>query len=143
MLKAKSWKGFGLGRQQPESDFSCGVVVTDGQQNIILNLKRKQRWRPWPLQLSWSQAHRSSPDAAGIFTDADFYVHEIVNIDAMQLSFVYDRNTTDAICAAQQLQEKYFAANKLLYVFFVKPGQSSVRVNGQYSKDLSMGVGAH
>ena len=54
----------------------------------------------------------------------DFYVHEIVYIYVMQFSFVSARNTTDAISIARQLQEKYFAADKLLQLFFVNLAQA-------------------
>ena len=43
----------------------------------------------------------------------------MVNIDDMQFGFVPGRGTTDAIFIFSQLQVKYFAANKSLYIAFV------------------------
>ena len=49
----------------------------------------------------------------------DFVIHEMVNMDEMQFSFVPGRGTTDAIFIVCQLQEKYIAAKKVLYFAFV------------------------
>ena len=43
----------------------------------------------------------------------------MVSIDDSQFGFVPGRGTTDAIFVARQLQEKYLAANKRLYMAFV------------------------
>ena len=40
----------------------------------------------------------------------------MLNIDEMQFGFVPGRHTTDAIFIVRQLQEKYIAAKKLLYI---------------------------
>ena len=47
----------------------------------------------------------------------DSSIRKMVNIDNTQFGFVLGRGTTDAIF--RQLQEKYFAANKPLYIAFV------------------------
>ena len=39
----------------------------------------------------------------------------------MQYAFVPGRRTTDDICIISQLQDKYIAANKPLYLSFVDP----------------------
>ena len=44
---------------------------------------------------------------------------KVVNIDDMQFGFVPGRGTSDAIFIFRQLQEKYFVANKPLYIAFV------------------------
>ena len=49
----------------------------------------------------------------------DPLICNMVNIDEMQFGFVRGRGTTDAIFVVWQLQEKYIAANKLLYFAFV------------------------
>ena len=49
----------------------------------------------------------------------DSSIRKMVNIDGMQFGFVPCRGTTDAIFIFRQLQEKYFAANKPLYIAFV------------------------
>ena len=53
----------------------------------------------------------------------------MVNIDDMQFSgFVPGRGTTDAVSIFSQLQEKYFAANKPLYIAFVNLEKAFDRV---------------
>ena len=49
----------------------------------------------------------------------DSSIRKMVNIDNMQFEFVPGRGTTDTIFIFRQLQEKYFAANKPLYIAFV------------------------
>ena len=44
---------------------------------------------------------------------------KVVSIDDSQFGFVPGRGTTDAIFVVRQLQEKYLAANKRLYMAFV------------------------
>ena len=68
--------------------------------------------------------------AAAIIRDADRAGHEnpgedcgrphqTVSIDDSQFGFIPGRGTTDAIFVVRQLQEKYLAANKRLYMAFV------------------------
>ena len=49
----------------------------------------------------------------------DGLIRQVVSIDDSQFGFVPDRGTTDAIFVVRQLQEKYLAANKRLYMAFV------------------------
>ena len=49
----------------------------------------------------------------------DTFIRRTVDIDAMQFGFVPGRGTSDAIFIIRQLQEKYIAANKPLYLAFV------------------------
>ena len=46
-------------------------------------------------------------------------IRQLVSIDNSQFGFVPGRGTTDAIFVVKQLQEKYLAANKRLYMAFV------------------------
>ena len=46
-------------------------------------------------------------------------IRQVVSIDDSQFGFVPDRGTTDAIFVVRQLQEKYLAANKRLYLAFL------------------------
>ena len=106
------------------------------------------------------------------------YICEMVNINEIQFGFVPDRGTADAIFVVRQLQEKYIAANKLLYFAFIdlekardcvprkvpwwaskslwflewavcviqgmySNAWSRLWVNGQYSEEFGVGVGAH
>ena len=49
----------------------------------------------------------------------DGLIRQLVSIDDSQFGFVPGRGTTDAIFVVRQLQEKYLAANKRLYMTFV------------------------
>ena len=49
----------------------------------------------------------------------DRLFRQLVSIDDSQIGFVPGRGTTDAIFVVKQLQEKYLAANKRLYMAFV------------------------
>ena len=49
----------------------------------------------------------------------DDLIRQVVSIDDSQFCFVPGRGTTDAIFVIRQLQEKYLAANKRLYMAFV------------------------
>ena len=46
-------------------------------------------------------------------------LRQLVSIDNSQFGFVPGRGTTDAIFVEKQLQKKYLAANKRLYMAFV------------------------
>ena len=49
----------------------------------------------------------------------DGLIRQVVSIDDSQFGFVRGRGTTDAILVVRQMQEKYLAANKRLYMAFV------------------------
>ena len=49
----------------------------------------------------------------------DGLIRQLVSIDDSQFAFVPGRATTDTIFVVRQLQEKYLAANKRLYLVFV------------------------
>ena len=49
----------------------------------------------------------------------DGLIRQVVSIDHSQFGFVPGRGTTDAIFVVRQLQEKYLAVNKRLYMAFV------------------------
>ena len=46
-------------------------------------------------------------------------IRQLVSINDSQFGFVPGRGTTDAIFVVRQLQEKYLAANKRLYMAYV------------------------
>ena len=46
-------------------------------------------------------------------------MRQVVSINDSQFGFVPGRGTTDTISVIRQLQEKYLAANKRLYMAFV------------------------
>ena len=58
----------------------------------------------------------------------DGLIRQLVSIEHSQFGFVPDRGTTDAIFVVRQLQEKYLAANKRLYMAFVDLEKACDRV---------------
>ena len=54
--------------------------------------------------------------AKRLVTIVDGLIRQLVSIDNSQFGFVPGRGTTDAIFVVRQLQEKYLAANKRLYM---------------------------
>ena len=55
-------------------------------------------------------------------------IRQVVSIDDSQFGFVPGRGITDAIFVIRQLQEKYLAANKRLYMVFVNLEKAFDRV---------------
>ena len=58
----------------------------------------------------------------------DSLIRQVVSIDDSQFGFVPGRGTTDAIFVVRQLQEKYLAANKRLYMAFIDHQKAFDRV---------------
>ena len=58
----------------------------------------------------------------------DGFIRQLVSIDDSQFCFVPGRGTTDAIFVVRQLQEKYLAANKRLYMASVDLEKASDRL---------------
>ena len=58
----------------------------------------------------------------------DGLIRQLVSIDDSQFGFVPGRGTTDAIFVVRQLQEKYLAANKRLYMAFINLEKAFDRV---------------
>ena len=58
----------------------------------------------------------------------DGLIRQVVSIDDSQFGFVPGRGTADAIFVIRQLQEKYLAANKRLYMAFVELAKAFDRV---------------
>ena len=58
----------------------------------------------------------------------DGLIRQLVSTDDSQFGFIPGRGTTDAIFVVRQLQEKYLAANKRLYMAFVDLEKASDRV---------------
>ena len=59
----------------------------------------------------------------------DGLIRQVVSIDDSQFGFVPGRGTTDAIFVVRQLQEKYLAVNKRLYMAFVDLEKAFDRVS--------------
>ena len=56
------------------------------------------------------------------------FIRQQVKTDAMQCGFIPARGTTDAIFIVRQLQERYLALQKELYLAFTELGKVSDRI---------------
>ena len=117
MLAASGEKGVDLLTRLTECVYSNGVIPTDWQESFILNLyKRKgdawERGNYRGLKLT-DQVMKLVEHVLEI------QIRQMININEMQFGFVPGRGTTDAIFIICQLQEKYLAVNKPLYLAFV------------------------
>ena len=117
MLKAAGEEGVELSRQLAEAVFSSGVIPTDWEESIILNLFKG---KGEALDRGNYRGLKLTDQGMKLLERVlDSKIRKMVNIDEMQYGFVPGRGTTDAIFVARQLQEKYIAANKPLYFAFV------------------------
>ena len=63
----------------------------------------------------------------------DGLIRQMVSIDDSQYGFFPSRGITDAFVVVRQLQEKYLAANKRLYMVFVDLGRHLIECLGRSS----------
>ena len=113
MLKAAGEVGIELLTELTEVVFCNGVNPTDWQESFILNL---YKGKCDALELGNYPGLKLKDQVMKLLERVlDYFIREMVDIDAMQFGFVPGRGTTDAIFIIRQLQEKYIAANKPLY----------------------------
>ena len=84
---------------------------------VSLSASTRERGTHWKGATTASQADRAGYEILERIVDG--LIRQLVSIDDFQFSFVPSRGTTDAIFVVRQLQEKYLAANKRLYMAFV------------------------
>ena len=68
-------------------------------------------------KLTRSQANKAGYESPG--EDCGRLIRQLMSIDDSQFDFVPGSGTTDAIFVVRQLQVKYLAASKRLYMAFV------------------------
>ena len=117
MLKAAGEEGLEKLRLLAEMVFSSGEIPKDWEENLILNLYKGKG----EVQDRGNYHGLKTTDQVMKLLERvlDSSIRKMVNIDDMQFGFVPGRATTDAILIFCQLHEKYFAANKPLYIAFV------------------------
>ena len=118
-LDAEScWERVELARQLTEAVFSCGAIQSDWDESFILNL---YKGKGKALERGNYHCLKRTDQVMKLLERVlDFFIHEMVNIDEMQFSFVSGKDTTDTIFIVRQLQEKYITvAKNLLYFAFV------------------------
>ena len=117
MLAAFGEKGVDLLTRLTECVFSNGVIPTDWQESFILNLYKGkgdalERGNYRGLKLT-DQVMKLAEHVLEI------QIRQMININEIQFGFVPGRGTTDVIFIIHQLQEKYLAINKPLYLAFL------------------------
>ncbi|XP_053405146.1 uncharacterized protein LOC128558896 [Mercenaria mercenaria] len=117
MLKAAGEEGIDMLRKLEEVVFSSGVIPKDWQESYILNL---YKGKGDALDRGNYRGLKLTDQVMKLLERMlDSFIRGMVDIDSMQFGFVPGRGTTDAILILRQLQEKYIAANKPLYIAFV------------------------
>ena len=117
MLKAAGEEGVELTRKLTKAVFSCGAIPSDSEESFIMNL---YKGKGEDLDRGNYHGLKLTDQVMKLLERVlDFNIPEMVNIDEMQFGFVPARHATDAIFIVRQLQEKYIAAKKLLYIAFV------------------------
>ena len=117
MLKASGDEGVERIRELTEVVFANGTIPADWEVSYILNLFKgkgealdRNNYRGLKLT---DQVMKLQERILVTL------IRQMVDIDAMQFSFTPGKGTTDAIFIVRQLQEKYLAAQKPLYLAFV------------------------
>ena len=117
MLKPLGEAGVAEVRDLIEDIISEGCIPIDWQESYIVNLYKGKgdalnRGNYRGLKLIEQTMKVLERVVEGL-------IRQRVEIDEMQCGFMSGRGTTDAIFIVRRLQEKHFAANKLLYMAFV------------------------
>ena len=117
MLKATGEKGVDLAKQLAQAVFNSGEIPDDWEVSHILNLFKG---KGEALERGNYRGLKLTDQVMKLLEHVmDPIIRNMVDIDAMQFGFVNGRGTTDAIFTVRQLQEKYIAARKPLYLAFV------------------------
>ena len=117
LLKAAGEEGIDLLRHLAETVFGSGQIPKDWEESIILNL---YKGKGDALDRGNYRGLKLTDQVMKLLERVlDSFIRDMVDIDSMQFGFVPGRGTTDAIFIIRQLQEKYLAANKPLYLAFV------------------------
>ena len=117
MMKAAGEDGAERMRELAETVFSNGVTPKDWEESYILSLFKGKgealdRGNYRGLKLTDQVMKLLERIMVTL-------IRQMVDIDGMQFSFVPGRSTTDALFIVRQLQEKYLAAQKPLYLAFI------------------------
>ena len=117
MIKAAGVAGATMIRDLATAIIRDGKVPTDWEQSFIACL---YKGKGDALDRGNYQALKLTEQAMKIPERiVDSLIRQVVSIDNSQFGFVPGRGTTDAIFVVRQLQDKYLATNKRLYMAFV------------------------
>ena len=117
MIKAAGDTGATMIRDLATAIIRDGKVPTDWEESFIVCLYKS---KGDALDRGNYRGLKLTEQAMKILERiVDGLIRQVVSIDESQFGFVPGRGTTDAIFVVQQLQEKYLAVNKRLYMAFV------------------------
>ena len=115
MIKAAGDTGATMIRDLATVIIRDGKVPTDWEQSFIICLHKGDA-----LDRSNYRGLKLTEQAMKILERiVDGLIRQVVSIDDSQFGFVPGRGTTDAIFVVRQLQEKYLAVNKRLFMAFM------------------------
>ena len=117
MIKAAGDTGATMIRDLATAIIRDGKVPTDWEESFIVCL---YKGKGDALDRGNYRGLKLTEQAMKILERiVDGLIRQVVSIDDSQFGFVQGRGTTDAIFVVRQLQEKYLAVNKRLYMAFV------------------------
>ena len=117
MIKAAGDTGATMIRDLATAIIHDGKVPTDWEESFIVCL---YKGKGDALDRGNYRGLKLTEQAMKILERiVDGLIRQVVSIDDSQFGFVRGRGTTDAIFVVMQLQEKYLAVNKRLYMAFV------------------------
>ena len=117
MIKAAGDTGATMIRDLATAIIRDGKVPTDWEESFIVCL---YKGKGDALDRGNYRGLKLTEQAMKILERiVDGLIRQVVSIDDSQFGFVPGRGTTDAIFVVRQLQEKYLAVNKRLYVFMM------------------------
>ena len=117
MLATSGEKGVDLLTRLAECVFSNGVIPADWEESFILKL---YKGKGDALERGNYRGLKLTDQVMKLVEHVlEIQIRKIININEMQFGFIPGRGTTDAIFIIRQLQEKYLAVSKPLYLAFV------------------------
>ncbi len=117
MLKASGVEGAQLIRDLIEAIIHYGKIPTDWEESIIVSL---YKGKGVAIERGNYRGLKLLEQVMKVLERvAESILRQQVHINDMQFGFMPGRGTTDAIFIVRQLQEKFLAANKPLYMAFV------------------------
>ena len=117
MIKAAGDTGATMIRDLATAIIRDGKVPTDWEESFIVCL---YKGKGDALDRGNYQGLKLTEQTMNILEKiVDDLIRQVVSVDDTQFGFVPGRGTTDAIFVVRQLQEKYLAVNKRLYMAFV------------------------
>ena len=117
IIRAVSDMGTSMIRDLAAAIIRDGKVPSDWEQNFIVCL---HKGKGDALERGNYHSLKLTEQVMKVLERiVDSLIRQLVSIGDSQFGFVLGRGTTDAIFVVRQLQEKYLAANKRLYMAFI------------------------